>query len=428
MLPTPGPEFITFLQALIPARGLLHVGGGRHLSLARYEGWDLARLVVVEAVDENAQALLRAIQRAGRDGWTVLGAILAERSGTHTFYHASNGDESGLVPPDRLAALWQNLHEVERRTVQATTIAALLADMGEEAAHITWGVIDCFPALPILRGAGRWIAQWDVVLARAVIDDKIAMSMGEGGLGKGALDAFMTARGFRKGLSVPGKHPAVGQVIYVRDWKGVLHARLAEARREWTQAQAALVAKVTGLETAGAEMRARQAQRERRLAELVRRGEECAAVVCQKEEELRHLRSQLSRLREARAREERGLQECRQRLSRLTKEREALERDRRRQEKLCVLKQQDLEDLRRKYRLLHEENEARAGLLAELRRKLLAASRHVEELRGKARAKKEVETERRGIPAQNKTTGEGMGEMPRGQEEAVKEGRARNDV
>jgi hypothetical protein len=216
------------LRALYPIAGLLHVGAGLCQNLDLYRSWKVPVGVLVEADDDRMERLTAAV--AGDPRYAVHHALLAESEGEAPFHLASNRNESGLVEPERLAALWPNLATRESRQVAATTIAALVGgarDQRPEGA-VNWVLVDCLPALDILKGAGALIDTWDVVVARVLVDRALADAAPE--LGASALDRFMAERSFRVYAVTPEHNPGFAQVVYARDWKARLGGELAELR------------------------------------------------------------------------------------------------------------------------------------------------------------------------------------------------------
>jgi hypothetical protein len=224
------PRFLSFqgwldhLRVLYPITGVLHVGAGGGASTHRYRQWAVPRVAFVEA-DQSRSKQLSGIIR-GHGGWTVHNELLADKAGKLSFYYASNLNESGILAPESLASFWPNLRTVEQRDINARTIKDFFEsnECGLAASGFNWAHIDCLPALPILQGAEEILDAWSVVIARVIFDEKAMPEQGEAW--KGALDEFMGEHGYLFIDQEEERHPALGQVLYVHNWKDQLELQL----------------------------------------------------------------------------------------------------------------------------------------------------------------------------------------------------------
>lgn len=280
------PACLDFLSRVLPPAGVVHAGAGLGLDAARYAGWDVPTAVFVEA-EEGLHAKLAAALPV-RPGWFCRAALLSDRPGERVFHVTSNPGESGVLPTEALTGLWRNLKTVEQRRLSATTLELLLSALAPAAA-VNWAVIDCLPALPILRGAGGLLGGWDVVAARVVLDGKRLPGQEAG---KEELDSFLAFNGFRCVAIQEERQPAIGCAVYVRDWKIVLGARVEELKTQAGQlarerdTQATLVAErqaqieqavrerdeqarlIKNMETGMEDLKTSAQQRQARIAEL----------------------------------------------------------------------------------------------------------------------------------------------------------------
>lgn len=218
-------SWLDHLRTLYPVKGLVHVGAGSGHTADRYAEWDVPSAVFIEAEEMLHEKFVASIN--GRRGWSVHHALLSSEAGPRTFYLASNPSESGLVSPDDLTFLWRNLKTEEKRELNATTLADLLASSG--AGIINWAVIDCIPALPVIQGAGQQLEAWDVIVVRAMLEKN---RLRENGVSKPELDDFLAGYGYRAVAWEEELQPLLAAVLYVRDWKNCcssIHAGLADA-------------------------------------------------------------------------------------------------------------------------------------------------------------------------------------------------------
>ena len=228
---------LEILTQLHPISGLLHVGAGNGAAIERYRRWSAKRVVLVEADEQRAEKLNQAVMEL--DGYRALHALVAGIGGEAPFFVASNRSESGLVDPQSLTGVWRNLKALECKTREACTIDALLQPPPGQvsAGGLNWLVVDCLPALAILRGAEMLLKELDVVVARAVVDDTLGREVPDSA--KADLDAFLGERGFRLAGVEPERHPAIADIVYLRDWKQqfrLAHDVAEQTSREYRQA------------------------------------------------------------------------------------------------------------------------------------------------------------------------------------------------
>jgi hypothetical protein len=243
-------DCIGLLRKLCPIRRFIHVGDVSKQGLSEYADWTSAPAVFVIPDEERCHTLFPLIE--ARAGWSTVHAVLAERAIERDYFTASNPRENGLLAPESLAGIWRNIKTLARRRVLATTLDDLLQGFPADVPAVNWLVVNCLPALDVLRGATSCLDHCEVVISRVVLDESIsvdstAMSSG--------LDAYLAARGFRR-LSVhEERHPAIGSVVYVRDWQGLLleYYRLTRALRVSADRQAEQVEKIATLQEAARE-------------------------------------------------------------------------------------------------------------------------------------------------------------------------------
>ena len=222
--------WLDHLRVLYPLTGVLHIGAGSNGALERYKKWGVTTALFVEA--DNVRVEKISTELEGVSGWSVHHDLVAHEEGFAVFHQASNKNESGLVSPEVLTPLWQNLKVHEQHSVQATTIQALMdrERQGLRGKKVNWVWIDCLPALSILQGAGHLLEGFDVVVARTIFEEDLLPEQPE--LCKTALDQFMSKHGFLSSAQIEERHPAIGQVLYVRDWKDQMHVKLEQLHEE----------------------------------------------------------------------------------------------------------------------------------------------------------------------------------------------------
>jgi hypothetical protein len=204
---------------LTPVTGLIEVGAGDGGSAELFDNQRVPRYAMVEADKYLWQQLEILSQR--HPHWTAHHALLAESEGEQPFHEASNPNESGLLPAHQLTALWKNLNTVSTDVRAATTLERLLQSIGTDSAAINWLIVDCIPAVPLLKGAGERLLQLEVVIARVVTqDDAVPVS----GASKSEVDTLLGEKGYRCIAIEEELHPSLAIAIYLRDWKSAIAA------------------------------------------------------------------------------------------------------------------------------------------------------------------------------------------------------------
>ena len=182
--------------------------------------------ILVEADDAQFLQLQKNVGEFDR--WRLHKQLLAGMDGTVVFHQASNSAESGLLAPENLLSLWPNIKTHHKEARQAITLASLLQDEDNCA---NWLMVDCLPALPIVQGAGGQLDRFDVIAVRVVFDDEAPdVSVAS----RSQLDSYLNSCGYRCIAAEPGRHPAVGHALYVRDTQALicrLHQQQVQQRQ-----------------------------------------------------------------------------------------------------------------------------------------------------------------------------------------------------
>ena len=266
----PAPTPISLLQRLSPPQGIIHIGAGTgHGEMHEWLRWNVPYALVIDA-DRNRLEWAAPLV-ATRPGWQILSVALAEVNGEIDFYQATNPDEDGVISPERLKALWPNLHTTAQGPRFARRLDHLLAETSnaifEQAAPV-WAVIDCLPALPILRGAGKYIDTWSVLWLRVLLQPTAGHE--DDGMLE-SVDAFLKPHGFRCIDVAESNHPAIGHALFARDWQAILQRRIdtiSEANNIITEEKSLLTTRRDALELEVATLSQVKSELSRRAAEL----------------------------------------------------------------------------------------------------------------------------------------------------------------
>ncbi len=231
-LPTKQPTFrgesqgaVDAIRRLNPPGAVIHIGaGGGQGDMHEWHQWQVANALIIDADAERLSWV--AHYGTAHPGWQSSSALLTDADGDVTYHQASNPEEDGLVPPESLASVWPNLRTVAQTQRSGTRLDNLLNQVGwrtTSSANKVWGIVECLPALPILRGAGVELERWSVLWLRVWLgpnaDDNPEAALP-------AIEQFLTSLEFRCVHVQAGNHPAIGQALFVKDWQTALQTQI----------------------------------------------------------------------------------------------------------------------------------------------------------------------------------------------------------
>ena len=279
-------DWFTFLRQLFPVSGLIHVGAGVGSAVPVYREWGIPNALLVEA-DPALQSRL-ASKIEGQEGWASLQAIVADKPAAVTFYQSNNPHEHGLIEPEKLAPFWRNLRTVESQTADSQTLANILLEknIGASASPYNWLVVDCLPAAAILEGLGEHIGQMDVIIARAILDGNNHFHWAD----KTAIETYLNQHDFNLAHIYEERHPSVGQVLYVRNYKAGSHrhqaniARLERIKVETGQQLAALQQAKAEADKANSELQAQ-------IQHITQERDQLASLVNERQQQINTLQN-----------------------------------------------------------------------------------------------------------------------------------------
>lgn len=204
------------LQSLVPPQAVVLVGASR--SQRHLFEWPAVCPQNILLIDAQRKALASIRQHFPETAaWQMRSAVLADSARDTCFFSASNPGEDGLVPPQKLAGLWPNLHTTAERICTTQTLQGLLAEpelAGLAEAGATWLVIDCLPALHILQGAGALLQHCKVVSLRVLLEP---LEQDEPGTTLAEAERYLAEHQFRCIHCTEENHPRIGQALFLRD-------------------------------------------------------------------------------------------------------------------------------------------------------------------------------------------------------------------
>lgn len=210
-------EFTELFRSIVPPKGLAYVGAGSGSSMGPYLNGAFQVGIVAEADVTDYEKLLKVVN--DHQGWIVHNALVSDKASEAIFYQASNPNESGLLSPEGLAKFWRNLKIKGEVSQNTTTLEALCKQSNLNHDDLNWLVLECIPALPIIKGMGVFLEGIDVIIARVIRDASIFPGLGAS---KFELDNYLIEKGYRCICLVEERQPAMANVLYLRDQKDYL--------------------------------------------------------------------------------------------------------------------------------------------------------------------------------------------------------------
>jgi hypothetical protein len=236
-------SWLEYLDYLVPCQGVLVAGSGSGSWVAKLDGLGITKALFVEAQNSKIERMKKLYDLP--QNWQAVQGILWSEEAEVSFYQASNSALSGLVAPDTFREIWPNATTLNVESFHATTLKNVVEEYNPESS-INWLIVDCFPAVKILQGALERLDQYDVVLARTVIDENFVDTLG---LQIKELHTFVEEQGFRQIVTFEETSPSVGLVLYVRDVNKAFKKQLEDFETKATTLSAQLNDRTKELET-----------------------------------------------------------------------------------------------------------------------------------------------------------------------------------
>lgn len=217
---------LELLNPILPIRGVIHIGVGGPHNLKFYQALNVKHAILIEANHYRSQRLSE--EASQKSGWLNLCELIGEKDGTEIYYETNNANEDGLIAPEKLQPLWQNLKTREQKKRQVLSLKSCLEKHGENINPDNFNLLNitCFPALAILKGAEELVEKMDVIIARALIDEKGETNVStemeetkERQILVNQMDVYLREKGLVKLTLESERHPAIAHHLYVRDYK-----------------------------------------------------------------------------------------------------------------------------------------------------------------------------------------------------------------
>ncbi len=218
-LPTPDEKnLLADLAVLFPITSLLQIGACFDAQVQFYS--DLGAVVLTFADGDEARVEKFNLQQS--DNLSVNQVVLSPDGCKSQYYTASLPTESGLIKPENLQSIWQNIATIDECPVQTSTLDAFVSAQGICA---NWMFLNTVAAPEIMKGADQCLQSVDVVIAHSVLE------VGENATlcqySKDIQDARMFSYSFIAYAQLSTRHPAIARTVYVKDWKTTLQENLS---------------------------------------------------------------------------------------------------------------------------------------------------------------------------------------------------------
>lgn len=157
--------------------------------------------------------------------WKAELRLLGAENGEKEFFIASKRTLNAIHPAEALHKIGIEEKTVEVSTLHQTTLSALLSGRSWPAStSLTWLVVDCMPALPVLRGAGAYLNEWSVIRCEVLVDDAAA-DIPEARLSE--VTGYLQKLGYRRAIVTESWSPAIKTAWFVRDWRAFALQQIA---------------------------------------------------------------------------------------------------------------------------------------------------------------------------------------------------------
>ena len=200
-------------RALFDPGAVVHLGAGTGQGpLHDWRQWPVPASLVLDAQPQRmAWAADWAAQ--GPERWVVDALVAGADGQAAKLHHASNPDESGLIPTKALQKLWPQLKALEATDIPTRSLDALLAEPAHAAllrAPNLWLVVDFFCTPEFWRGASATLAQARVVVLRQTKTAPKGIEPLQDTADR------MAALGYALAATLDSTHPEVVHAVYLR--------------------------------------------------------------------------------------------------------------------------------------------------------------------------------------------------------------------
>lgn len=212
--------FTNFLEALTrlhPAETLLHIGEGRR-NVSKFVK-SISPKYILTTIGNCINKEKSGLSFQWPETYQPIKAVIGSETGEANFYVASLPNESGLINPERLTQIWQNIATNEILPVMTESLFDFFnrEDVSKKASSVNWLSVDCLSSGNIIMSSLNIMEQFDVIIVRTVIAQNLADQTYD--FSKTAIEDALHSKAFQFAGIYPEMNAAIGQAVLVRNYK-----------------------------------------------------------------------------------------------------------------------------------------------------------------------------------------------------------------
>ena len=266
----PLTAWLDLLRAVMPPSGIALVGAGNGTGpLVQWLIQQSCHVLLIEGDEVPYQNLQHVAD--GRPMVAVQRDVIVPQRGPTTFYRYNNSAENGLLPLERVQALWPNMQLTDQFEVEEAITLDSALQSGEPASY-NWLLLDFQDSLALLQEDQQVLNRANVVLCRVVDEEHKGNEPNRAALNAAGLSCIQQ-------LSA-GRHPKVLYTLWARNLANLQQKLEVETktRQEEAVAKTEALRQRDELAKAKAELAQRLADLQQKLeAETKTRQEEAVA-------------------------------------------------------------------------------------------------------------------------------------------------------
>lgn len=215
-------QWLTQLAILFPIKQALLLGTERGACdwISWLQQQAIPRINLIEADTEAAGSLKT--ETGNRSGWETHYDLIAEQTGSATFYHTNLSSENGLIPPQKLTAIWPNIETIQQQTRSALSLQDFAR---QNNLHPDLLIINYLGAHALLQNADNVLENANIIIAKA---SQNIESLPEADIS--LLTEYLQTQNFKLIETESGRHPHILYAVFFKD-----HVRLNQSQQQKTQ-------------------------------------------------------------------------------------------------------------------------------------------------------------------------------------------------
>lgn len=224
----PITNFLESLARLYPAETLLHIGEGRR-NVSKFVK-SISPQYILSTIGNCVNEQRSGLSFQWPKTYQPIETIIGSETGETKFYVASLPNESGLINPEHLTHIWQNIAINKALPVMTESLSDFFTrdDVSQKASSANWLSIDCLSSASIIMSSLDIIEQFDVIIVRTIIAQNLTNQTY--GFSKTAIEEALQSKAFRFAGIYPEMNAAIGQVILLRNYKKMFRGTSLEVQ------------------------------------------------------------------------------------------------------------------------------------------------------------------------------------------------------